>query len=278
MTLKEIYNIGRKKLAGTEIPLSDCSCLAEEFLGADRKEILLRGDRQVDEEKAEEFLRAVEKRVERYPLQYILGYWYFCDMKLTVKDGVLCPREDTEILVRTAAEFIGNEGYRGIDLCSGTGAVALGIAEMCPKAKITAAELYHVPFQCLAENTEKYGGGRVAPMRGDILEASTAEKFSQLDFLVSNPPYIESGELPELQEEVRREPEAALDGGSDGLVFYREIIKLWSSCIRPGGLMAFEIGESQGEAVSRLMEKDFRDIKVIKDMAGLDRVVCGIKR
>lgn len=278
MTLRKLYNFGRKELALLDSPAFDCSCLAEKFLGADRKYILINGDLEADPRGEAEFLKAVAKRKENYPLQYLLGYWYFAGMKLSVMEGVLIPREDTECLVSAAVRYIGTANMEGVDLCAGTGAVALAVAQECTKAKITAVELFDVPLQCLSMNTERYGLGRVHPKRLDVLQVDAVHGFDKLDFILSNPPYIESGEIDLLQPEVRLEPRTALDGGKDGLEFYRCIVKGWKSALKTGGLLAFEIGEAQGGAVERLMaENGFVQIATEKDFSGLDRVVSGIK-
>jgi release factor glutamine methyltransferase len=278
MTLKELYNFGKKELENLDFPAFDCGCLTEKFFGANRKYILLNGNDEISPEKETEFRAAVAKRKANYPLQYILGYWYFADMKLAVQDGVLVPREDTEVLVDAAAKFIGDKKMSGIDLCSGTGAVALGIIQKCPRCSITAAEYYEIPLKCLNQNIKSYAGGRAVSEKLDVLKNSSIIKFKELDFVVSNPPYIESDEIAALQAEVQREPKEALDGGKSGLVFYEYIIGSWSAALKSGGLMAFEIGETQASAVSALFnENGFVNIQTIKDFAGLDRVVTAVK-
>ncbi len=278
-TLRELYNFGRRELAQSSIPQSDCAILAEEFLGRDRSYILLHGDEAADEAAAEKFITAINKRKDHEVLQYILGYWYFMDMKLKVAPGVLTPREDTEVLVRCAADFIGAEKMTGLDLCGGSGAVGLGVVSLCDKAEVTEAELFDAPLAVMAENVPAFGQGRVTVKKLDVLDKSAIKVYSELDFIVSNPPYIETAEISTLQEEVQKEPAEALDGGEDGLVFYRFITENWSKALRKGGLLAFEIGETQAADVTALMEKaGFEKITTIKDMAGLDRVVRGLKK
>lgn len=278
-TLRELYNFGRREFAAADIPQSDCGILAEEFLGADRGYILLHGEEEVPEEKAERFKTAVNRRKNHEVLQYILGHWWFMDMKLKVTEGVLTPREDTEVLVRCAADFIGSKAMKGIDLCGGSGAVGLGIVSLCKNAEVTEAELFPAPLAVMEENIPLYGDGRVEIKKLDVLDKSKIKYYSGLDFIVSNPPYIEKAEIPTLEAEVRQEPMEALDGGEDGLVFYRFITENWTAALKKGGLMAFEIGETQAQAVSELMERaGFEDIRVLRDMAGLDRVVRGIKK
>ena len=278
-TLRELYNFGRREFNLADVPASDVGVLAEEFLGADRAYILLHGEEEVCEEKAERFLAAVGRRKNREVLQYILGYWWFMDMKLKVTEGVLTPREDTEVLVRCAADFIGDKAMKGMDLCGGSGAVGLGIVSLCKKAFVTEAELFPAPVAVMEENIPLYGDGRVELKKLDVLDKSAIKDYSELDFIVSNPPYIEKAEIATLETEVQKEPMEALDGGEDGLVFYRFITEHWTSALKKGGLMAFEIGETQAEAVSYLMEQaGFENITVLRDWAGLDRVVWGTKK
>lgn len=272
-SLKELYFYGRNLLRERE-PL-DALLLCEEYLGADRKRIALHGESIPALEQRERYLSALRRRAGGEPLQYILGYAWFQGMRLSVGEGVLIPREDTAALVDRAAEFIGDAPMRGMDLCAGTGAVALAIARACPEAAVTAAELHPIPLRYLRQNASAWGGGRVTPTELDVLAGPSGGR--DLDFIVSNPPYIESRELPLLQEEVRREPPAALDGGADGLRFYRAVASLWSRRLRPGGLLAFEIGETQAQAVSRLLAANgFSAIRTDRDLNGLDRVVSGI--
>lgn len=275
-TLKELYLQGREMLRDREP--SDALLLCEEYLGADRKKIALSGEEIPSEEKREAYLSALRRRASGEPLQYILGYAWFAGMRLSVREGVLIPREDTMVLVKLAARQIGTRPARGMDLCAGTGAVALALAEKCPHTRIEAAELYPIPMELLKENTARYGGGRVSARRLDVLgDPLSLPENGKLDFIVSNPPYIESDLLPSLQEEVQQEPAQALDGGADGLLFYRHITSRWKDCLKPGGILAFEIGETQGESVSALLkEQGFRQIQLWQDLAGLDRAVSGV--
>ena len=171
----------------------------------------------------------------------------------------------------------GGKGLRAADLCAGTGAVALGLAGLLPQASVAALELEEEAFVYLQRNCRRMGR-RVQPLRCDICCPSTAEQFGGLHGILSNPPYIRSAELPVLQREVRREPQSALDGGTDGLHFYRCIAALWVPRLVRGGVCAVETGEDQGRAVAALFEQfGLREVRVEKDFNGLDRVVSGIR-
>ena len=203
-------------------------------------------------------------------------------LSLSVGEGVLCPREDTAVLVETLAQGLeGTPAPRGLDLCAGTGAVGLGLVSLVPGLSVQCVELSEKALPYLEENIRRHGRGRASALAGDMLSPELARSFApgSLDFLASNPPYIETGELASLQPEVRREPSLALDGGADGLAFYRAIASLWLPLVKPGGLAAVEIGESQGQAVSQIFQQaGLTDVETVKDWAGLDRVVWGRRR
>ena len=279
MTLRSLYNEARRRLtaAGIDSPAFDAACLIELVFGVNRGDLLLRGQEEADAAGAEQFEALLRRRKAREPLQYLLGAWEFMDMSLKTGPGVLCPREETELLCQTVAGYLKDTPCRGLDLCAGTGAVALGIARLCPKAEIQAVELSDQAAGYLRQNVETFGDGRVQVMMGDVLSPEFAARFADgsLDFIASNPPYIASGELPGLQEEVRQEPSLALDGGEDGLVFYRAIAKLWAPKLRTGGVLAVEIGEEQAEAVSALFAEAGIACRTEQDFNGLDRVVHG---
>lgn len=283
MTLKELLNWANIELEDIDFAESDALYLIEEFVDSRRNAIYLHGEDEVREDKIEIFKKAVEKRKEHYPLQYILGYWYFRDMKLKVKDGVLCPREDTEVLVNESVKriktlFANQTEVKGIDLCSGTGCVPLAIVSDSVKTKMDAVELYDVPFECLNENISLYGENKVTAVRGDVFSDDLIESYSEVDFLTANPPYIAGEEMKTLQAEVQLEPREALTDEGDGLKFYRRIISDWKKIIKKGGFIALEIGETQAEDVGKmLLDNGFADVKVAKDLGELDRAVTAVK-
>lgn len=269
MTLKELYLYGKKNLPEEVESLILC----EEFYGMNRTDIIMKPNFELDEAR---FFDAIKRRTNGEPLQYILGFWTFDDMNLTVKNGVLIPREDTMVAVNCAVDFIGNNNFHGLDLCSGTGAIALSIAKNCKNSSIEALELYPIPLECLAENIKKYGNGQVSFKKADVFEEY--KNYSELDFIVSNPPYIEKKDIKTLQTEVQNEPHTALDGGEDGLDFYRIICNNWSKCLKNNGFLSVEIGETQGQDVKKLfLTNNFKNVEILKDFNGLDRAVCGKK-
>ena len=281
MNLGEAYREGKKLLesAGCDAPAFDAGCLFRKAFGLDRQQRVMRSAENAPEEETAAYLSLARERAAGRPLQYLLGEWPFLGMALAVGEGVLIPREETELLVRTAAEMLkGRPSPRAADLCAGSGAAALGLVSLLPDARVTAAEKYGGAFSFLERNVQRYGAGRVRAVRLDILRPEAASGFSGLDAVVSNPPYVRAGEIPSLQREVKREPREALDGGDDGLLFYRAIAALWLPKLRPGGAAAVEIGEDQAEAVAALFEPLLDGIRVLRDFNGLDRVVCGRRK
>ncbi|MGI6255730.1 MAG: peptide chain release factor N(5)-glutamine methyltransferase [Acutalibacter sp.] len=283
MTGRQLYLTARRRLtqAGIDSPGGDAALLAQRFLGLDRTGLAVHGEEDVLPAQEAAFLQAVEERASRRPLQYILGEWEFLGLSLSVGEGVLCPREDTAVLVEELASRLKEvPAPVGVDLCAGTGAVALGLLTRIPQARVQAVELSEQALPYLEENLRRYGRDQVTAVPGDVLSREFAAGFApgSLDFVASNPPYIETGELPTLQPEVQREPSLALDGGGDGLTFYRAIGALWIPALKPGGVVAVEIGETQARDVAEIFQQSgVTDVEIHPDWAGLDRVVSGRK-
>jgi release factor glutamine methyltransferase len=279
LTLGETYRKGKSRLAaaGNESPAFDAACLFQKVFGYNRQQLAVHEREPAQAAKAEEYAALVEERAQGRPLQYILGKWPFMELELLVGEGVLIPREETELLVRTAAELLkGKNNPAILDLCSGTGAVALGLASFYPKARICAVELYDGAFSYLQKNIRNTGLRNVTPLRMDVLRPG-AEEFPEWDGIVSNPPYVTTDEMETLQEEVKHEPRTALDGGADGLLFYRAIAKLWLPKLKPGGIAAVEVGDGQAAEVAALFQAaGLGRIRVEKDFNGIARVVAGV--
>ncbi len=214
----------------------------------------------------------IERRCKRYPLQYMLGEWSFYGLDFFVGEGVLIPRCDTEILVDTALELLdGKPEADVLDLCSGSGCVAVAIAEKA-EARVTAVEKYDTAFGYLIKNIERYGN-KVEAVKGDIFNPQSDKKY---DLIVSNPPYVSAEEMGIIDTETTYEPDTALYGGEDGLMFYRAITQLWKTALKPGGKLAFEVGFKQAGAVVAIMTAcGYTDIEIRKDLEGNQRVVFG---
>lgn len=277
MTLGDVYRQGKGFLtqAQNQSPAFEASALFQKAFGLDRQERIIRSAEVADPAKSEEYFSMLRERAAGRPLQYILGEWQFFGINMKVGEGVLIPREETELLVNAAAGLLkGNPAPRVIDLCAGSGAVALGLASLMPDACITAAELYGEAFGYLRENICKTGFSNVTPVKLNILDPSSAKDFDSVDCIVSNPPYVKTGEIAGLQTEVRKEPQNALDGGGDGLRFYRAIAEIWLPKLKPGGAAAVEIGEGQAADVCGIFRNaNFNKAQIYKDFNGIERVV-----
>lgn len=213
------------------------------------------------------------RRKQGEPLQYIIGKWWFYSGEFFVGEGVLIPRQDTELLVETGLDLIKDiKNPSVIDLCSGSGCIAVSIALERRDAQVTALEKYDEAFAFLEKNTVHNNTQNVLAIKGDVLDG-TDKKY---DLILSNPPYITAQDMKTLQTEVTKEPETALFGGEDGLFFYRQITRIWKSALNKAGKLAFEVGIGQAEAVADIMKSEgFTDIGINRDFNGVQRVVFG---
>lgn len=227
----------------------------------------------------ESVLREYMSRLSKNePIQYILGYADFMNIRLTVTPDVLIPRSDTETLVLVALAAIRNNGYSKIlDMCTGSGAIALGILHELPGKKYNAvcADISAKALSVAQRNAQNLYEKRVSFIESDFFSAFDANN-DKFDIIVSNPPYIEKGDISELMPQVRDyEPHLALDGGLDGLDAYRQLISHAPDYLAEGGTLAFEVGYTQAHRVADLMSKSFQNIEIIKDLSGIERVVKG---
>jgi len=229
----------------------------------------LTGDISPEEERRID--EAVRRRKSGEPLQYIFGRWEFYGLPFYVGEGVLIPRPETELLVDIAAERL-NTGCTALDLFSGSGCVPVSIAKRTG-AKCFAVELHDAAFGYLTRNIV-LNGADVTALKADACDGTLFGDM-RFDLITANPPYITEAEMRELPDNVRYEPETALYGGTDGLDFYREFIPVWAKRLTKGGAIAVETGETQGGAVSGIMRAEGLKTEIIKDYAGLDRVVLG---
>ena len=225
---------------------------------------------------ADDALEIAQKRAEHQPLQYLLGAWEFYGLRMQVGEGVLIPRADTETLVEAALERLRQTPVPKIaDLCTGSGCIAIALKAQRQDAVVCGVEKSEAALVYARKNAEMLRLD-VPVYEGDVLDAQTAARFSELDAIVSNPPYLTAEDMQQLQEEVRYEPEAALDGGADGLRFYREITRLWRHALKDGGLLCYEAGIGQAGDVSEILaENGFVSIETVCDLNGIERVICG---
>lgn len=253
--------------------------LLQKVYGITRTEYTLQADALPCPDRWQEYRALLRRRISGEPVQYILEEWEFLGLPFAVGEGVLIPRPETELLAETVISFLKGQPHpQVLELCGGSGCLAVAIAHARPDAAVTTVELSPEALEYLKKNAAQNGTRNVKIVAGDALYPDAAITEKRYHVILSNPPYIRTDALPALQSEVRREPKMALDGGNDGLDFYRRFCEIYPPLLEGGGLLAFEIGEEQGEAVKRLMEAaGLREIQVRKDFAGNDRVVTAIK-
>ncbi len=222
------------------------------------------------EHKAE---KLVNRRLNREPLQYILGEWEFYGLPFYVGKGVLIPRPDTETVVETAIKLLdGKQNPTVFDLCAGSGCIGITLAHYTD-ANVKLFEKSVDALQYIFKNIKL---NRVEPQVYECDVLGEPPLKDTADLIISNPPYIKSEVIETLEPEVKREPRMALDGGEDGLIFYRHIAKVWKKSLNKGGWLLFEIGFDQAESVTKIMQGEgFYDIEVVKDLGGNERVVLG---
>lgn len=273
-TLLKSYNI--LKEVNIESYLLDSQLLLSKVLNKEKLFIMLNRDFNLDHLQENEFLRLVQLRKNKMPIKYILGECEFMGMNFIVRPGVLIPRPDTEILVEEVIKNIKEKDYIKVcDVCTGSGAIGIAIAEFIKKVKVT---LYDVSLEALAVaklNIERFDlSERVNEEASDLLQVAIKEN-KKFQVVVSNPPYIRDAVVSTLMEDVKNyEPHIALNGGEDGLDFYRRITQESLQVLEKGGLLAFEIGYDQRKEVEDILLKSgFKRIECIKDLSGNDRVI-----
>lgn len=278
MTVDEAYRKTKDILteAGFEAPAFEALCLTEKVFGFNRLALITKGEETVaSEEKLAVLAELTEKRLNHEPLQYLLGKWSFMGIDLLVGEGVLVPRDDTEVVTSLCIDYLScKESPNVIDLCAGSGAISLAL-EKYANCKVTAVELSDKAFSYLTQNI-KLNNSAVNALNGDIFECHKDIADNSLDLIVSNPPYIKTADIASLQKEVQHEPAMALDGGESGLDFYRRIVPLWKSKLKAGGALAFELGEGQYDEVSRILaDNGFGGITESIDFGGIQRAIIG---
>lgn len=274
--LKDLYLKLRGILSEAEIeaPELEARLLIEGVTGMNRASQIANSNSEISGEIQEKLISMAQKRAGHLPLQYILGKWSFMGFEFKVGEGVLIPRDDTEVLVGLCLDYLkASDGKTALDLCAGSGAVSVALDKLA-NADVTAVELSDKAYNFLLENIK---GTNIKPHKGDIFECYRDFEAKSFDLIASNPPYIKTDEIETLQTEVGYEPKTALDGGADGLDFYRAIARRWTPLLKSGGAMAFELGEGQAEYVGGLMaDHGYINIKTAKDLGGTDRAIIGI--
>ena len=274
MTLKEAYEYGQKRLAEAEIEdaVLDAWYLLEHITGISRALYFLRMNEEMNEQNESLYKKYLEIRASHIPLQHITGVQEFMGLEFNVNEHVLVPRQDTEVLVEEALKVLKPE-MKVLDMCTGSGCIIISLMKFAKTISGTAVDVSEEALKVAKSNAEKLEAN-VKFIQRDLFTGVEGT----FDMIVSNPPYIRTAVIEELKEEVKfHDPFLALDGKEDGLFFYRKIVRESLNYLKPNGRLYFEIGHDQGEDVKKLMEEaGFVEVIVKKDLAGLDRVVCGM--
>lgn len=279
MTYGELYGYGKLALeaAGVTEAALDARLLLEHICRTDRNELIVHADRERSDLEEQFYRMVIEKRAARFPLQHITGEQEFMGLSFRVNEHTLIPRQDTEILVEEAMRYLG-DGMRILDMCTGSGCILLSLLRYSNECEGIGIDISGKALEVARENAGRLQLAAVF-LEGDLFAPLEGVDVGLFDMIVSNPPYIETAVIDTLMPEVRwHEPLGALDGGADGLYFYRKITAQAQAYMRKGAYLFLEIGCAQAQAVAALMqEAGFEKIEVLKDYAGLDRVVYGMK-
>ncbi|MCM1064498.1 MAG: peptide chain release factor N(5)-glutamine methyltransferase [Eubacterium sp.] len=279
MNYGECYEKGKRALAEAGIQESelDARLLLEYVCGTNRNDLLVHGDRKMRSEQEDAYLTMIGMRAQRIPLQHLTGVQDFMGLEFQVDSRVLIPRQDTEILVEEALREL-RDGMDILDMCTGSGCILISLLRYSNDCTGLGVDISPEALTVAKENARKL----LAPDKQvRFLESDLFGAVEGIyDMIVSNPPYIPSGDIGALMPEVKdHEPVGALDGREDGLYFYHKITEGCRKYLKPGGMLFYEIGCGQGTAVSEILSRNgFGEIRVIKDYAGLDRVVSGVLR
>lgn len=279
MTVRELFLTVSEKLkcGGVEAYEAEARFMIYDTLKLTATDFFLKSDNDVDGDDAQKLMHMCDRRLKGEPLQYILGKWDFMGSSFKVGPGVLIPRPETEELCEMIIHHLKDKKDAVVyDLCAGSGCIGLTLKRECPDIDLYLVEKSGQALKYLMDNaTDVCKNTFLTIVKGDVLQYEMFELYPPADVIVSNPPYIRSAEVPLLQKEVTFEPAMALDGGDDGLVFYRYIISRWSDKLKQDGEIFFEIGEEQGEDVGKLFKNIGFDSRVIKDYNNHDRIVRG---
>lgn len=279
-TYNDLYLEARRrfKAAGISEYSLEARIILSTAAGKTREEFIRDARLYVSSEYEEKVRRLIERRLEGEPVAYITGEWEFYGLPLTITSGVLIPRSDSEVLVDTAAEILkGREDVRILDLCAGSGCIGLALAQTVPGSRVVLADISPEALRVCRLNIIKNNlTQRVTCVRADVKETPPM-LLGSFDMIVCNPPYIPTADIEKLDASVKDyEPLEALDGGEDGLDFYRCLADVWRKAVKPGGSLAVECGIGQAQAVRDIItDGGFMYYKTVKDTQGIERVVVG---
>lgn len=283
LCVKELLKIGERRLSESGIADSaiDVRLLYCFMMKITRTQLIMQYQNYLQDSLCDEFFRLLDIRCSGTPVQHIIGTQEFMGFEFNVNDKVLIPRQDTETLVEKAIEIINEKGIKDVlDLCAGSGAIGISLSKLCKNVNVTCSDISSEAIVVAKENGKKLGcSNKIKFVSGDLYSPFSGKiKNKRFDMIISNPPYIRSDVITTLQTEVKdHEPMMALDGGPDGLEFYRQIIAEASGFLTKEGVLIMEIGHDQMEAVHILLAETeaFENIVGMQDLAGRDRIVMG---
>lgn len=278
MTVAELFKRGKELLRQNNIPNfhNEVRWIFESVFDCGREYLIFHSEDEADTFKSAEFNAKIQKRANGIPVQYVIGLWDFYGESFEVGEGVLIPRPETELLVDFALDYLKDKKNPVVfDLCSGSGCVGLSVAKKRADATVILIEKSPDAFRYLEKNHKKFGCSNVKLICGDILDGFDAFDLPKPHLILSNPPYIESGDIESLQAEVHCEPVMALDGGEDGFDFYRAIAEKWLNYCNAA---AVECGEGQADSIKSLFSVMFAESFSITDFNGIERAVVGRER
>ncbi|SDJ88042.1 peptide chain release factor N(5)-glutamine methyltransferase [Natronincola ferrireducens] len=277
--------VERLKASDIDTPRLDAEVILCNLLEVDRIKLHIYPEMKISQEICLKYWKAVEKRLNRMPVQYIVNHQEFMGLDFWVEEGVLIPRGDTEILVEKVLELYNSNSFPEtiniVDIGTGSGAISVSLAKFIEKSKVYAIDISSKALEIATKNARNNKvEDRITFLLGSLFDPLEKQKLEgTFNFVVSNPPYIPDSTIETLSREVKDyEPSLALAGGEDGLDFYRAIVEEAPFFLKPKGWLAFEIGYDQGKALEKMMEQaGFSHVQVIKDLAGMDRVAIGRK-
>ncbi len=278
MVIREFLSLGIKELTNTfsTAPRLDAAVLLCHVLGCERACLALYSGQAVCDDTGRRYLALIKQCAKGMPVAYMTGKREFMSLEFNVSTDVLIPRPDTEALCEYVLERCKGKKLYIADLCCGSGCIGISLAVCLPQSHVTMADISPKALEVARGNALSHGvNDRTEFVQADLLESTINGAY---DVVVCNPPYIESGVIPFLQKGVRDyEPHLALDGGSDGLVFYRRLAQIAPDMLKEGGLLAVEVGQKQADAVCVLFAEKFGEREIICDLAGIQRVVAAVK-
>lgn len=280
MTLNELYISSVSKLEKIDNSSTEARIILKKAMSFTETDFLLNKNRILTDEEVTTAESMINRRLSGVPVQYIIGEWDFFGKTFKVNENVLIPRPETELLCEYVIDYLKDKSSPVVaDLCAGSGCIGITVKDNIASACVYMVEKSSEAYKVCCENAESILGDKsTTVINEDIFCIDKLGDLPLFDVIISNPPYIKSAEIPDLQSEVLLEPEMALDGGEDGLDFYRLIAEKWTDYLADDGMFAFECGEEQAEEIKVILEKKNFSVIFVKDYSDVDRFVIGKRR